>query len=161
MQRRWKLHRWLLAAWFVICGGMLTFAFGQRYGSPYRGVSSHYTVTSSVRNSSMPAYEFHSTSAYAPVVSSSVYSSMVSAPYAGMPNRIGGPRRSLGDPEDDGSGIGNPAIDPEGQGNGIGIVDDPAPLGSPLVLLLLAGLYVVYRFGKRRKANLIEQKEDF
>ena len=86
---------------------------------------------------------------------------MVSAPYAGMPNRIGGPRRSLSDPEDDGSGIGNPTIDPEGQGNGIGIVDDPVPLGSPLVLLLMAGLYVVYRFGKRRKANLIEQKEDF
>ena len=87
------------------------------------------------QNSTFPSYQFQSTSSYTLVVG---HTSYTADPY--NPSQASGPARARkGDPWDD--------TDPSGLG--VGEVDDPAPIGEPWVLLLMAVLYIFYT--KRKK----------
>ena len=82
-----------------------------------------WRTTPTLSNDISTDYTFQSTSSYTSVLGSS-YSPMASG------------SQLLGD------GPGLPDI---GGDNPIGTVDDPAPIGEPLVLLVLALLYAIYR----------------
>lgn len=131
--KRQNRHRWLITAWFLIMGCLLTVVYGQQYGTLYKGVSTTYrSAYASVPASSAPTYEFQSTSTY--VESGSTYAPVVSAPFATLPGKMGGSiRKGLGDPEED----------PVGQ------VTKP-PVGEPWILLLLALVYLIYTVYKKK-----------
>ena len=89
-------------------------------------------------NELYPEYHFRSTSTYAPIVGHTSY--MASEPY--NPSQAHGPNRACKDYDPWGD------TDPSSE-NGVGEVDDPAPIGSPLVLLLMAVLYIFYTNRKK------------
>lgn len=133
MQHRFHIIKWLFALW-MLCSII----------TPVRAVSQAQTpaswrTTATLSSDMTPGYQFRSTSTYAPVVGSTSYTSTpVYAPCSSSPSSQ--PRRTEEyNPWDD-SG------DPTGQQ--IGQVD--TPVGEPFVLLLLAGLFVLYK--KRRIA---------
>jgi hypothetical protein len=134
--KRQNRHRWLITAWFLIMGCLLTVVYGQQYGTLYKGISTTYrSAYASVPASSAPTYEFQSTSTY--VESGSTYAPVVSAPFATLPGKMGGSmRKSMwdGDPDD----------------NELGTVDDPTPVGEPWILLLLALMYLIYTVYKKK-----------
>lgn len=80
------------------------------------------------------AYQFRSTSAYTLTTNTSVYAPGTSSPYGNTVKRA---RKGGIDDEED----------PGGDGTEIGQI--PTPIGSPLVLLLMAVLYIFY--AKRKK----------
>ena len=86
-----------------------------------------------------PTYEFQSTSAYAPTMHTTVY-----APGASSPSYVpsNGPRRNSpwDDPEDD-TELGQMYT----------------PVGSPLVLLGMAMIYLVCKVFRRRKVKLLNR----
>ena len=138
MQKK-MMNKWVLTAWFMLWSSMLSVAFGQTYGAPYRGtMSSHHVVYSTVTPSASPAYQFQSTSAFSSGVGSS-YAPQISEPFAASPEKIG-KRRSFGDPDDD-------------DDYGIGILPNPQPIGEPLVLTVMAGLYIVYIYKRKKYRN--------
>lgn len=147
MQRRTTINRWLITAWFLIIGCTLSVSYGQQYGAPYRGASTYRSSTISNRNSASPAYEFQSTSSFTSVVGNSIYAAPVTSPYA---TRAAGanPRKSFGDPEDE-----EVWSNPEGEGYGLGEIPNPAPIGEPLILLVLAILYTLLRYYKQKLAK--------
>lgn len=129
MQRK-TIHKWVLIAWFMLWGSVLSVAFAQNYGSPYRGSSfPRVVVCPTVRSVMEPAYQFQSTSAYTFGVGSA-YESQITEPFSAAPANSG-IRRGFGDPDDD--------------ENGIGEIPDPVPVGEPFVLLLMAILYLLFR----------------
>lgn len=131
--KRQNRHRWLITAWFLIMGCLLTVVYGQQYGTLYKGISTTYrSAYASVPASSAPTYEFQSTSTY--VESGSTYAPVVSAPFATLPGKMGGSiRKGLGDPE----------------GEEVGTVTQP-PVGEPWILLLLALMYLIYTVYKKK-----------
>ncbi len=140
MQRK-NRHRWLITAWFLIMGCLLTVVYGQQYGTLYKGISTTYrSAYASVPASSAPTYEFQSTSTS--MESGSTYAPLVSAPFATLPGKMGGIRRGIGDPEGDPEAGG---VDYE-----IGVIPDPAPVGEPWILLLLALMYLIYTVYKKK-----------
>lgn len=135
MVQRMKILKWVMAAWLILWGSMSSASFGQTYGVTYRGgSSSHRVVCTTAQTNTSPAYQFKSTSAYTSGIGSA-YAPQLSEPFAASaPNRLR--KEGLGDPSDD--------------DNGVGEIPDPAPVGEPFVLLLLAGLFVLYK--RRRTA---------
>ena len=125
-----RIYTWLMTVW-ILCGICHT-ASAAPYDRSAQSASWGYqpastaTVPSSARvmdEYECPAFNFQSTSPYsAPVGSASSGIITQSAP-----------RRSTGfswdDPED----------------NPVGVLPNPAPVGEPLVLLVLALLYIVLR----------------
>jgi len=102
---------------------------------PQTNRPSAWRTTPVMSNDRLPSYQFHSTSTFAPTVGSSVYSSTVYCPGASTPHKL----RAEYNPWDD-----NPSDDEPGY-NPVGQVEDPAPIGSPFILLLLAALYLAFK----------------
>jgi len=86
-----------------------------------------------------PTYEFQSTSSYAPTMHTTVYAPGASSPSYAPSN---GPRRDLWD--------GRPTDDDE-------IGQTYTPVGSPLVLLGMAMIYLVCKVFRRRKVKLLNR----
>lgn len=126
MQHRKNIILWLMAIW-MLCSIPSVHAVS-RASQP-----SAWQTTYTLSNDIYPSYEFYSTSSIAPVVGSTSYhSGPCYAPGAGH----GGIRRDTwdGPGEDD---------DP------VGVLPE-TPVGEPLILLLFALLFIVY---KRRIAS--------
>lgn len=133
--RRQNRHRWLITAWFLIMGCILTVAYGQQYGTPYKGVSTYRSSYASISTNTTPTYEFQSTSAYTSSMGSSSFTSYVSEPFATSPMQRSIRKGGLGPSDDD---------------PGIGEVHDPAPIGEPWILLVLAVAYLIYTIYKKK-----------
>ena len=118
----------LLVALWLLSGSQVTYAFTYGQASEPASWGRTATLSDDVR----PSYSFRSTSSYTPVVGSTSYLSDGSGP-------ISSPRRAKSwDPWDE------PEDDP------IGVVPNPAPLGEPLILLLLAlGYFLCVRLRMR------------
>lgn len=139
LQRR-ILYRWLLTAWLMLCGSLVSFAVTYDRVSQtslwgYQPAYNTGTVSTArvASLSAQPSYEFKSTSSYQSVVGSSVFLSSDS--YSPVGNtRPGSIRRG---------GTGNPWDDEPGDD------DDPIgqkptqPIGEPWILILIALLYIV------------------
>lgn len=123
MKNRIVLYRWMLAAWLLI--GYTLPNYAQTGGSrTASGLEDQWAMTTmQYQTVTAPAYQFRSTSPYTALVNST---STVGAP-AYAPS---GPRRGPWDPPED---------------NPIGVLPDPAPLGEPLILLLMATLFILYK----------------
>ena len=135
MQRQ-NRHRWLITAWFLIMGCLLTVVYGQQYGTLYKGVSTYRSSYESLPAYSAPTYEFQSTSAYSSSLSTYTYTSKVYEPFAPAPYVKAGIQR-------DGGLGGDPEDDP------IGLVTEP-PVGEPWILLMFALLYLIYTVYKKK-----------
>ena len=127
MQKRLSLNRWILAVWLLLIGAA-AYALPQATQSASWGCAPASNVV--MANDVCPTYQFHTTSSYIATMDNSSSSSSVM--------RIGG--RQMTDPF-------NPAPTDE---NAVGEVDDPTPVGSPLVLLIFAMLFAWYRYKKKR-----------
>ena len=137
MMQRHNIGRWILAAWFMLLGCTASFGYTTYQTAPTYTNVYHTAVT--------PSYQFRSTSVYSSSFSNnSSFVPLADDPYA-SPGPRKGPRKSSPWDEDD----------PEtGGSNEVGVVEDQAPVGEPLVLLLLAALYGGYRL-RKRKENVI------
>jgi len=133
MQR--KIIQWALTAWFMLLG-CTSIAFGQTYGSPYKGHTSCRVIYPTGNSVTAPSYQFQSTSTLTSGLGNSVYATQVSEPFADRPSQSVR-RNALGDPDE----------------NGIGEIPDPAPVGEPLILLGMAILYLIYK-KKRNHKNI-------
>lgn len=121
MKIRAITYRWMIAA-LLILGWLPVSAQTEAF----RTTSSRdqWAMTNmSYQTATAPAYQFRTTSPYTALVNST---STVGAP-AYAPS---GPRRGPWDPPED---------------NPIGVLPDPAPLGEPLILLLLATLFILFK----------------
>ena len=92
-----------------------------------------WTATPTMNTMASPSYQFRSTSTYQPIVGHTSYTSELNAPSANAP-AAGGPHRLR--MED------NPWGKPTGE-QAVGTID--TPVGEPLVLLVMAILYILYR----------------
>lgn len=128
MQHRRHMILWLIAVW-MLCGIPTVHAVS-RASQP-----SAWQTTVTLSNDIYPSYEFYSTSSITPIVGSTSYhSGPCYAPGAGH----GGIRRDTwgwDDPNEDDQPIGQKPV---------------VPVGEPLILLLFALLFIVY---KRRIAS--------
>jgi len=119
MKGRLTTYKWLTMA-LLLCCSTLSYAF--TYEQPTEPASWDRTTTFS--DDVQPSYNFRSTSSYSPIVGTTSYMSDGSGPIS-SPRRA---RTSWGKPGDD---------------------DDPmgtiknTPIGEPLVLLVLALVYVI------------------
>ena len=144
MWLRHNIGRWILAAWFMLLGCTASYGYTITTGSTAPAYTNVYA------NPTSPTYQFRSTSVYySSFRDNSTFVPLADDPYAGNGQRKG-PRRSS--PWDE---------DPEtGGGNEIGVVDDPVPVGEPLIMLLLALLYMVSRtlrtFHRQRSLSPID-----
>lgn len=114
------------------------------YCSSYAPKSAYQSsYTQATINNTCPAYTFHTTSVYTSVVEDPNFSPVAVDPYSNNSPR-GHIRRGILEDDDD---------DDPGE-NGIGIIDDPTPVGSPFVLLIMALLYICCRvvYKRYRKA---------
>ena len=125
------LYRFLFAVW-LLWGGISSPAYAFGAAQP-----SSWGSTSDVP----PAYQFRSTSTLPPVVGSSSYSSEIFSPGAKSPSYR--PNRAT-------AGYWNSDGEWDEDGNPIGVVPDPAPVGEPFVLLAMAALYVLCLALRRR-----------
>lgn len=135
MLRQLMTYKWVLIAWMMLLGGLLSPQGA--YSQTMRSTSSVYSSTID-RQPFNPAattrpttYGFQSTSAYTAVVGSSAYSSTISSPFAAY-SPMGSPRKTSGyNPWDE---------DGDPSGEEMGVVN--TPIGEPLILLLFALLYL-------------------
>ena len=133
MQREKNICKWLVMLWLMLIGGVLSpMAAYTRVAQP-----SIWQKKTTMSTDIRPSYQFQSTSSYTLVVGQTSYTA---EPY--NPAQPSGPARARREynPWDET----DPSDDP-----GVGEVDDPAPIGEPWVLLLLAILYIFYT--KRKK----------
>ena len=115
MLRQEKIYRRLLWAWLMLWGFLIPSAFAA------------FPTASPVAEPFTP-YEFQSTSTVVSTVGNPTFAPAMSRPYSGSPYS-----RPLK------SGSWNPTDD-----NPVGNVDDPLPLGEPLILLVMGMLYALY-----------------
>lgn len=134
MQKRY-IHKWLLTAWFMLLGCTLSVVSGQQYGSPYKQASNRPVTHPSIQNNPAPAYRFQSTSSINSVVGNNAYVPPVNEPFAASIKSNSPLRRSWDDPDDEGG---------SGEG-GIAVIPNPSPIGGPLVLFVMALLYLLWR----------------
>ena len=113
------------------------------YRSSYDTKGSVYQTayTPATINNACPSYQFRTTSVYTTVVDNPSFSPIAADPYSNGSPR-GHIRRGTLDDDDD---------DPDE--NGIGIIDNPVPVGSPFILLLMALLYLCGRVVYKRLRN--------
>jgi hypothetical protein len=142
MRRKRCIYKWLIAILLIASGLTETTAavytqtaqpasWGNNNMSAFGGTTTTTATT--------PTFQFRSTYAYSMTVGTSVYTSTIYAPEANY-SAGSGPRRA-GYWNEDGEWVEG---DPEG--NPIGEVPDPAPLGEPLALLAFALLYALLRY---------------
>ena len=135
-QNRRRKYGLLLVAWLLLWGGLLVPARAYQEATLPQSWQRTPVLSEDVR----PAYEFRSTSSYM-ATTGRESAAPISAPYSSRPRRSS--------PWDEpGDGEGNPS------GQGLGNVD--TPVGSPMVLLLLAmvyGLIMGWRRSQRRSTG--------
>ena len=136
MQKRINTYKTLLAVVLMLWG------FSTVEATPYQSsyatnTAYRATYTPATINNACPTYTFHTTSVYTTVVENPSFSPVAADPYSDPSPRGHIRRGGWGDPDD----------------NELGVVDDPAPIGSPLlVLLALAVGYAIVRFRRKRQA---------
>ena len=135
MQKRINTYKTLLAVVLMLWG--FSTAEATPYQSSYATNAAYRaTYTPATINNACPTYTFHTTSVYTTVVENPSFSPVAADPYSD-PSPRGHIRRGGWDDPDD---------------NELGVVDDPAPIGSPLlVLLALAVGYAIVRFRRKRQ----------
>ena len=136
MQKRINTYKTLLAVVLMLWG--FSTAEATPYQSSYATNTAYRaTYTPATINNACPTYTFHTTSVYTTVVENPSFSPVAADPYSDPSPRGHIRRGGWGDPDD----------------NELGVVDDPAPIGSPLlVLLALAVGYAIVRFRRKRQA---------
>ena len=127
MKRKNRIYKWLVALWLLLSCQPILCAY-QPATQP-----SAWRTTPTLSEDIRPAYQFQSTSTFAPTTHVTVYTPGSGTPY-GAPYRQ---RKGIDDEEED----------PGGDGTEIGQI--PTPIGSPLVLLLMAVLYIFYTNRKK------------
>ena len=135
MQKRINTYKTLLAVVLMLWG--FSTAEATPYQSSYATNAAYRaTYTPATINNACPTYTFHTTSVYTTVVENPSFSPVAADPYSDPSPRGHIRRGGWGDPDD----------------NELGVVDDPAPIGSPLlVLLALAVGYAIVRFRRKRQ----------
>ena len=143
MKHRIVLYRWMLAAWLLVGHALPNYA--QTGGSRTTSSRDQWAMTNmQYQTANAPAYQFRSTSPYSTMVNNTSTVGMSSQ----APSR---PYSSLVSPT---STVGAPAYAPSGprrgpwdppEDNPIGVLPDPAPLGEPLILLLMAALFILFK----------------
>ena len=143
MIRNNRIYIGIETIWLLMLGGALSPV--QAYQPAQQ--PSAWRTKPVMSNELYPDYRFQSTSTYTPVVGKTTYTTTETYnPFqASSPGRIR--RSSPWDEEPDDDDENN---DPLGQ------VKDPAPIGSPLVLLVLAMLYLL-----KKKIVLISKSTNF
>ena len=136
MIRKLCIYKWLIALLLIISAGTTASAWAYPQAQQPAAWSNTPKLSSDVR----PNYQFQSTSAYTPVMGGSSYSSTIYAPAANAP--VYRPRKA-GYWNEDGEWVEDD--DP------IGVVPDPAPVGEPFVLLVMAMLYLIGRYVYRSR----------
>ena len=123
-----KIHRWIFEACIImLLGGGTVTAWAN---TPYSSVQSTL-ADNNVGRATPPSYEFRSTTTFTSAVGNSTFSSSsLNEPFTVYGPETNSRKSGWDDDPDD---------------NGIGIVDNPTPVGEPLVLLLLALLYIACR----------------
>lgn len=133
MRGRIQLYKWLLALWLLMSCGEGMYAYTPV--TPPSAWRTTPTLSADIR----PAYQFQSTSAYTPMMNTTVYSPGCSSPSQG-PYRVTG---SMDDEEEDPDG------DPMGT--------IYTPVGEPYILLIFALLYVILT--AIRKVSFFNKKD--
>lgn len=119
-QHRRHIFKWLFALWMLCCIGSVNAASQVEAPAAWR-------TTPTLSADVTPAYQFRSTSSYAPVVGTTSYlatSTTVYKPGTSGPNRA--KKDVWDDPEDD----------------AIATVD--TPIGEPIILILFALAFILY-----------------
>ena len=137
MMRR-DIYIWLMTIWLLIGGESPVWAYKPAT------LPSAWRSTPALSTDVQPNYQFRSTSSFTPIVGQTSYTSTTSFTPVGQ-YRPGSIRRGIDDeePED--------PTDPE-----IGVVD--TPVGEPMILLLLALLFIGYKIAKFRYKNTQKQQ---
>ena len=128
MKARNRIYKWLIALWLLMSCQPALCAFQSATPPAAWGTTPTLSMDREM------AYQFRSTSAYTLTTNTTVYAPGTSSPYGNTVKRA---RKGGIDDEED----------PGGDGTEIGQI--PTPIGSPLVLLLMAVLYIFY--AKRKK----------
>lgn len=132
MIRNNRIYIGIVTIWLLMLGGALSPVQAYQLVQTYQPAQqpSAWRTKPVMSNELYPEYHFQSTSTYTPVVGKTTYTTTETYnPFqASSPNRI---RKNS--PWDE---------NPSGE-LPLGDVDDPAPIGSPLVLLVLAMLYLL------------------
>lgn len=128
MRGTYRIYRWLVAVWLIMAGTIMSPVRAYTYATQ----PSAWRTTPTLSQDIAPSCTFRSTSSYAPIVGQTTYTSSASFEPVGQsaPYRM---RRGMDDEDPEGDAVGN--ID--------------TPVGSPLVLLLFAVLFIVL---KRKKS---------
>jgi len=137
MMRTRYIYIWLMTIWLLISGESAVWAYKPAT------LPSAWRSTPALSTDVQPNYQFRSTSTITPIVGQTSYTSASSDLKIGQ-YRPGSIRRGIDDEEDDPSG------DP------IGLID--TPVGEPMVLLMLAFLFMGYKFAKFRYKNTQKQQ---
>ena len=140
MRGRICIYKWLLAIWLICMGGAISPAVAYTQAA----LPSAWRSTPALSTDVQPNYQFRSTSSLTPIVGQTSYTAGPSDLKIGQ-YRPGSIRRGIDDeePED--------PTDPE-----IGVVD--TPVGEPMVLLMLALLFMGYKIAKFRYKNTQKQQ---
>ena len=137
MSRNNRIYIGIVTIWLLMLGGTLSPVQAYQLVQTYQPAQqpSAWRTKPVMSNELYPEYHFQSTSTYTPVVGKTTYTTTETYnPFqASSPKRI---RRAYNPWEDE------PDDDDEND-DPVGQVKDPAPIGSPLVLLVLAMLYLL------------------
>lgn len=134
MIRNNRIYIGIVTIWLLMLGGALSPVQAYQPVQTYQPAQqpSAWRTKPVMSNELYPEYHFQSTSTYTPVVGKTTYTTTETYnPFqASSPKRI----RKNNSPWDD--------YNPDGD-HPVGETDDQAPIGSPLVLLVLAMLYLL------------------
>lgn len=134
MIRNNRIYIGIVTIWLLMLGGALSPVQAYQPVQTYQPAQqpSAWRTKPVMSNELYPEYHFQSTSTYTPVVGKTTYTTTETY----NPFETSSPRRARSeyDPWND--------TDPSEE-LPLGDVDDPAPIGSPLVLLVLAMLYLL------------------
>lgn len=147
-----RIYIGIVTIWLLMLGGALSPVQAYRPVQTYQLVQTYqpaqqpsaWRTKPVMSNELYPEYHFQSTSTYVPVVGKTTYTTTETY----NPFQASRPRRA--NPWDDEPDDDDENSDPLGQ------VPDPAPLGSPLVLLVLAMLYLL-----KKNIVLISKRTNF
>ena len=129
MWLRHNIGRWILAAWFMLLGCTASYGYTITTGSTAPAYTNVYA------NPTSPTYQFRSTSVYySSFRDNSTFSPVAADPYSNSSPNRSIRKMTLDDDDED---------DPDD--NPIGMLDNKTPIGEPLIMLLLALLYMVSR----------------
>lgn len=129
MQHRFHIFAWLCAFWMLCSISTLS-------AMPQVSTPAAWSSTPTLSSDNTPAYQFRSTSAYAPIVGTTSYTSTTTTVYAqGASSPYRAKKDSWDDPDED---------------LPVGVLPT-TPVGEPLILALFGLLMVVYKAVYKKK----------